>query len=226
MIAGIVSAFLALPLVIQIIIIIALVGVPSYAFYAMVIVPGQEVAGAAADLATKAASVGGQILDVHGNVIKGTTEAAKKAGEAVGKAGKAVAKAATKKCRPGFEKVGLDCLVKCPYGTSGLYCKKKEYKLGKYELDTYKVSKAKHACKPGYTKLKFPRNKTCRKTSCKTHYTKMKSPYEGTCKETSCKPGYTRLKFPKADTCQSACPKYTEKDFTGGCKRKPERHWF
>ena len=155
-------------------IIVALVA--SYAFYAMVIVPGQEVAGAAADLAGTAADVGGDILKTQGELIQSSTEAAKKAGEAAGKAGKAVVKAATKQCRDGFEKVGLDCLVKCPHGTSGLYCKKHEYK----------VSKAKHSCKSGYTKLKWAKNKTC----------------------------------------QAACPKYTEKDWTGGCKRKPERHWF
>ena len=176
MILALFTALAELPLVIQIIIIIAVVGVPSYAFHQMVIVPGQEVAGAAADLAGTAADVGGDILKTHGEIVKGTATAVKKAGEVAGKAGKAVVKGVTKECRDGFQKVGLDCLVKCPHGTSGLYCKKHEYK----------VSKAKKGCDPGYTKLKWP---------------------------------YNRI-------CQAACPKYTEKDWTGGCKRKPERHWF
>lgn len=171
--------------------------VASYAFYVMVIVPGQQVSGAAADLATKAAGVGGQILDAHGNIIEGTTAAAD-----------AIAKGVTKECRSGFEKVGLDCLVKCPHGTSGLYCKKQEYKLPKKEnLKTYKVSKVKTPCKSGYKKLPWPNNKTCREIA-------------------KCKTGFTRLKFPNNNTCQAGCPQYTEKDFTGGCKRKPERHWF
>ena len=173
----------------------------SYAFYQMVIVPGQEVSGAVGDLAGTAADVGGDILQTHGDIITGTVETAKKAGEAAKKAGEAVVKAATKECRAGFVKVGFDCLAECPYGTNGLYCKKDTYTLG-----TYKVDKASHSCNSGYRKLNWPSNKTC--------------------EETSCKSGYRKLNWPRNKTCQSDCPQYTKKDWTGGCKRKPQRHWF
>ena len=175
--------------------------VSSYAFYVMVIVPGKQVSGAAANLATTAADSGGEI-------IKGATDAVVQTGELVKDAAGTIAKGVTKKCRSGFDKVGLDCLVKCPHGTSGLYCKKQEYNLPKKEnLKTYKVSNRTISCKSGYEKLKWPNNKTCREIA-------------------KCKTGFTRLKFPNNNTCRSGCPQYTEKDFTGGCKRKPERYWF